>query len=81
MQCKNLLARLTKQIMQWGDTLSQVGKEVMIKAVGQAIPNYILGVFKLPRYVCYDLNRMIHKFWWGPPKSGARRTGNLGQVY
>lgn len=48
-QCQNLLARLTTRIMQWGDTLSHAGKEVMIKAVGQAVPTYMMGVFKLPR--------------------------------
>lgn len=64
-KCQNLQARLTKTIIRWGDTLSQAGKEVMIKAVAQAIPTYMMGVFKLPMFVCDDLNRMVWNFWWG----------------
>ena len=45
----------------------------MIKAVVQAIPTYIMGVFKLPMSVCDDLNRMVRNFWWGSVE-GKRKT-------
>ena len=45
----------------------------MIKAVAQAIPTYIMGVFKLPMSVCDDLNRMVRNFWWGASE-GKRKT-------
>ena len=45
---QNLQSKLLKRIIAWGDTLSLTGKETMIKAVAQAIPTYIMGVFKLP---------------------------------
>lgn len=45
-----------------GDTLSQASKEVMIKAVGQTIPMYMMGVFKLPMFVCDDLSQMVLNF-------------------
>ena len=61
-KCQNLQARLTKRIIAWEETLSLVGKETMIKAVAQAIPTYMMGVFKLPMSVCDDLNRMIRNF-------------------
>ena len=35
--------------------LSQVGKEVMIKAVVQSIPTYSMSVFKLPIGLCKDI--------------------------
>ena len=62
---QNLQSRLLKRIIAWVDTLSLAGKEAMIKAIAQAIPTYIMGVFKLPMSVCDDLNRMVRNFWWG----------------
>ena len=59
---QNLQSRLLKRIIAWGDTLSLAGKETMIKVVAQAIPTYIMGVFKLPMSVCDDLNRMVQNF-------------------
>jgi ribonuclease HI len=71
---QNLQEMLTQIIMLWGDGLpSQGGKEILIKAVAQAIPTYIMGVFKLPRSVCDDLTRLVRNFWWGSGK-GQRKT-------
>lgn len=54
-----------KRIMLWGDTLSQAGKETMIKSVGQALPTNIMVVSKLPYSVCDDLTNLVTNFWWG----------------
>ena len=53
--------------------MSSGNKEILIKAVAQAIPTYIMGVFKLPMSVCDDLNRMVRNFWWGSSE-GKRKT-------
>lgn len=45
--------------------LSQVGKEVMVKAIIQSIPTYSMSVFKLPIGLCKYIEAMIRKFWWG----------------
>ena len=50
----------------WGDgELAQAGREVFVKTVAQALPIYIMGVFKLPFFVCDDLTRLVKNFYWG----------------
>jgi hypothetical protein len=71
---QNLQQRLLKRMMIWGDGVpSQAGKETLIKSIAQAIPTYIMGIFKLPRAVCDDLTRMIRNYWWGSSQ-GKRKT-------
>ena len=45
--------------------LSKVGKEVLIKAVAQAISTYTMGVFQLLVKLCDELNALCAKLWWG----------------
>jgi len=45
--------------------LSRAGKEILIKAVTQTIPTYTMGVFQSPMTLCYELNALCAKFWWG----------------
>jgi hypothetical protein len=48
--------------------LSQSAREVLIKSIAQAIPTYVMGVFKLPFSVCDDLTKLIRDYWWGVEK-------------
>ena len=45
--------------------LTQAGKEVLIKAMVQAIPAFTLSCFQLPDYFCKELETLTRKFWWG----------------
>jgi hypothetical protein len=41
--------RLAKRFTSWVERFMSAGaKEVLIKSVAQAIPTYVMGVFKLP---------------------------------
>ncbi|KAM2060118.1 hypothetical protein ACFX1T_045347 [Malus domestica] len=58
--------RLLGKIQGWKrSTLSQAGREVLIKAVAQAVPAYPMNLFKFPKTFCNDLDALISKFWWG----------------
>lgn len=66
---QNMQEHLTKLIIDWGESLlAQSGREVLIKAIAQAIPTYCMSVFKLPRSICNDLGRTVRSFWWGRKK-------------
>ncbi|XP_042988614.1 uncharacterized protein LOC122316144 [Carya illinoinensis] len=68
---RSLKERILQKIVSWENKfLSQVGKEVLIKAVLQSIPTYTMGVFKLPSRLCKDINGMFSKFWWGKQQEG-----------
>jgi hypothetical protein len=55
-----------KKLDGWKEKfLSQARREIVIKAVVQAIPAYSISVFQLPKKLCTTLNSMTRRFWWG----------------
>ena len=48
-----------------GKILSMASREVLIKAVVQAILTHTMSCFLIPKSLCDDLNSMVSKFWWG----------------
>ena len=58
--------RIWKKLKGWKEKLlSQVGREILIKAVIQVIPTYTMSCFKLPKGLITEIESLIRKFWWG----------------
>lgn len=58
--------KLGKKLADWKEKmLSKAGKEVLIKAVAQAIPTYTMSCFKLQDSLCEELTSMINFFLVG----------------
>ena len=58
--------RVWKKLKGWkGQCLSQAGREVLIKAVAQAIPTYAMQCFTIPKSIINGIERMCRSFFWG----------------
>ena len=67
--------RLRKKLIDWSEQyVSSGNKEILIKAVAQALPTYVISVFKLPASVCDELTRMIRQYWWGVERGKRKMT-------
>jgi hypothetical protein len=65
--------RVWQRLQGWKEKLlSQAGREVLIKAVIQAIPTYAMSVFRFPLGLCSELSSLATNFWWGQ-RSGGRK--------
>ena len=58
--------RVWSKLQGWKEKLlSQAGREILLKAVVQAIPTFAIGCFKLPVGLCDEIEALIRKFFWG----------------
>ena len=58
--------KVGKKLSEWKEKMLLMGgKEILIKAVTQAIPTYTVSCFQLQKWLCEDLERMERNFWWG----------------
>lgn len=57
--------RVWKRIQGWKETfLSWAGKEILIKAIAQAIPTFAMGCFDITKTLCDQISAMICRYWW-----------------
>ncbi|KAL3844844.1 hypothetical protein ACJIZ3_002247 [Penstemon smallii] len=67
----DVVTKFQQKLSGWkSKNLSQAGRAVLIKAVAQAIPAYIMSTFLLPVSICDLLDKTIRKFWWGENEKG-----------
>ncbi|XP_074300083.1 uncharacterized protein LOC141631292 [Silene latifolia] len=61
-----LKERVWKKVNGWKERLlSRPGKEVLIKAVAQAIPTYMMSLFSILESVIDEIHSVLARFWWG----------------
>lgn len=65
--------RIWNRIQGWKENfLSLVGKEILIKAVAQAIPTFAMGCFDITKSLCDEISSMVCRFWWNQ-QEGKRK--------
>ncbi|KAL6269322.1 hypothetical protein ACE6H2_026233 [Prunus campanulata] len=58
--------RIMSKVEGWKQKLlTQAGREILIKAVAQAIPTYPMSVFLFPGGLRRELDGILANFWWG----------------
>ncbi|CAN0837140.1 Putative ribonuclease H protein At1g65750, partial [Linum grandiflorum] len=68
----HLKDRIWKRIQTWrGRKLSQASREILIKAVAQAIPTYFMNTFLLTGGIIYEIEKLMNSFWWGTKWNGG----------
>jgi hypothetical protein len=57
--------KIWRRIQGWKERLmSMAAKEILIKAVAQAIPTYAMACFDLTKSLCDDISAMVCQYWW-----------------
>lgn len=63
---EELTTKVRLQIAGWKMmTLSQPGHLVLIRTVVSSLPDYTMANYSLPKSVCFSLDSLFKRFWWG----------------
>ncbi|XP_021750437.1 uncharacterized protein LOC110716111 [Chenopodium quinoa] len=58
--------RIWKKLQGWKEKLLfRAGKEIILKFVIQAIPTYLMGVYKFSSLIIQRIHSAMARFWWG----------------
>jgi hypothetical protein len=70
---KHFIERIIQRINGWKEKLLSIqGKEILLKAVAQAIPVYAMSIFQIPKGVCKGMMDAISQFWWGDDENDKK---------
>lgn len=76
-----ILERFGKRCNNWNKRFtSQAAKEMHAKAVAQALPTFIMGIFKLTKKFLRRLRENSQKNWWGTRMTDGRCIGCIGKI-
>lgn len=61
---KGVKEKIWKKLQGWKVMiLSKAENEVLIKAIAQSIPTYVMSVFKIPSSFCDEICFLVAQFW------------------
>jgi hypothetical protein len=61
-----IMDKIRGKLKVWKERhLSFAGRSILISAVVQALPTYIMSCFLLPKNMCDQIEQAICRFWWG----------------
>ena len=73
---------MSSKLTGWKEKfLSMAGKEILIKAVVQALPTHTMSCFLLPKSLCDELNSMVSNFWWRQKNDDTTKNAFLSRVF
>jgi hypothetical protein len=62
----HIMDKIRNKLKGWKEKkLSFAGRGVLISAVVQALPTYMMSCFLLPKALCDKIEKAICRFWWG----------------
>ena len=65
--------RVWQKLQGWQNKfLNRAVKEILLKTVAQAVPNFAMNVFLFPKRMCKEIERMMNGFWWRGQGSNAK---------
>lgn len=68
-----VVERVLSRIKSWKEKmLNKAGREILIKTVLQAIPNYSMNCFLFPIATCKEIERAMARFYWGSDDEGRK---------
>lgn len=70
---KSIKQRVWRRLTDWKlNFFLQAGKEILLKAVIQAILTYSMSIVLLPKGLCVEINSLMQKLWWGHQENDSR---------
>lgn len=65
-----VLAKVDRKLEGWKEKMiSKAGKEILVKTVVQALPQYAMSIFKVPISIWRAIEQRISSFWWKQNKA------------
>jgi hypothetical protein len=63
---EHIITKIKKLLRGWTPkNMSSSAREVLVKAICQAIPTYSMSCFRLSKKMCKRITSIVARFWWG----------------